>query len=85
MRSRHCSADPGIIPGLECPVCQELKDCEQHQCRHGHVLCAECDERLQRRHCPICRMDLGPLDDAIRCRSQEVPPRPPSALSSQQH
>ena len=57
---------------LECPVCLEVQDGQQHQCREGHVFCASCDSNLRApRRCPECRMALGPLSQAIRSRSHE--------------
>jgi len=57
---------------LECPICLEVTDCAQHQCREGHTFCAGCDARLVfPRRCPACRMALGALDQAIRNRSHE--------------
>ena len=57
---------------LECPVCLEVQDGQQHQCREGHVFCATCDSNLRApRRCPECRMALGPLSQAIRSRSHE--------------
>ena len=57
---------------LECPVCLEVQDGPQHQCREGHVFCASCDTSLRApRRCPECRMALGPLSQAIRSRSHE--------------
>ncbi|EOD09723.1 hypothetical protein EMIHUDRAFT_257938 [Emiliania huxleyi CCMP1516] len=57
---------------LECPVCLEVQDGQQHQCREGHVFCASCDTNLRApRRCPECRMALGPLSQAIRNRSHE--------------
>ena len=57
---------------LECPVCLEVQDGQQHQCREGHVFCASCDSSLRApRLCPECRMALGPLSQAIRSRSHE--------------
>ncbi|EOD13712.1 hypothetical protein EMIHUDRAFT_256753, partial [Emiliania huxleyi CCMP1516] len=57
---------------MECPICLEVQDGPQHQCREGHVYCASCDSNLRApRRCPECRMALGPLNQAIRCRSHE--------------
>lgn len=56
---------------LECPVCTRVELGVHHQCREGHVFCAECDGQLPSRVCPVCRVPLGELRKAIRSRERE--------------
>lgn len=41
-----------------CPVCFDPILPPVLQCQSGHLLCSECDARLQPRNCPVCRVDL---------------------------
>ena len=71
--SSTCPRAVDINPSLdpECPICNEISDGEQHQCRNGCIFCASCDGRLPSRRCPLCRVQLAPPSHAIRCRIQE--------------
>ena len=47
----------------ECPVCRELPAGAVHRCAKGHRICGACDERLETRRCPECRVALPPGGD----------------------
>ena len=49
----------------ECPVCMELPSGAVHRCTKGHRICGACDERLESRRCPVCRVALPPVTAAL--------------------
>ena len=55
----------------ECPVCMELPAGAVHRCAKGHRICGACDERLETRRCPVCRVALPPVGDPWRDRERE--------------
>ena len=45
---------------LECPVCWDTpRRVPIFQCRNGHIICQDCQPKLQTPNCPQCRIPYG--------------------------
>lgn len=76
-QTSRCRTSPEqemAVGHLECPLCLGLPDGHVHQCRNGHIFCAQClhDQRNsgqpRSNDCSKCRVPLG---EHIRCLSAE--------------
>ena len=39
---------------VECPVCLKVPKSPIYQCKNGHVICDDCNKRVE--ECPTCRL-----------------------------
>jgi hypothetical protein len=64
-----------IKSSLECPVCMSIPRDAIFQCNNGHLLCKDCNEKLD--VCPTCRDELPtPGEQTINtgCTRSPYPP-----------
>ena len=43
---------------LVCNVCYDVKNGILNQCTNGHIVCRDCNEKLTKRECPMCKESL---------------------------
>jgi len=60
---RSSTGEPEVVSSakrdLECPICMnEMKPPARiFQCRSGHPICGDCNERMRRTKCPTCNTE----------------------------